>query len=107
MTDTATATAKAPAKAARKAKAPAKAKTTAKAPAKTKAAPKALGRQGTVTIKDKAFVYGAEGSERRKSWDALTNLKGTKTLAAYKAAGGKTKYLNRWVAAGAIAIKAA
>lgn len=81
-------------------------KTQTKAKA-AKAQPKARGLQGTVTIKDKSFTYGAEGTERRKSWDALANQKGTKTLAKFKAAGGKVKYLKRWEAQGAIVVKAA
>lgn len=94
-----------------KAKAPAtkamKAVVKALAP-KAKATPKPRGLQGVVTITDSKFVYGAEGSVRRASWDALAKLPANgRTLAAYKAAGGRTKYLARWVAAGAITIKGA
>lgn len=78
-----------------------------KAPAKAKE-PKARGLQGIVTITDPKFVYGAEGTVRRLSWEALAKLPANgRTLAAYKAAGGRTKYLKRWEAAGAITIKAA
>lgn len=101
--------AKTPAKA-KSAKAPAKAPAkvkSAKAPAQPKA-PKPRGKQGFVTIKDPKFVYGAEGSVRRQSWDALAKLPAKeRTLAAYKANGGRTKYLARWEAAGAITIQGA
>ena len=95
-----------------KAKAPAqpkapKAKAPAKAPAQPKA-PKPRGLQGTVVINDPKFVFGAEGSVRRRSWDALAKLPAAqRTLAAYKAAGGLTKYIKRWQAAGVITVKGA
>lgn len=75
--------------------------TTAKAPAKATPASKT-----PVTIVDKAFVFGAPGTVRRTSWDALAKQKGVKTVEAYKAAGGATKYLARWEKAGAIKIAA-
>jgi hypothetical protein len=89
---------------AKTAKAPAKAKT-AKAPAK--AEPKARGLQGVITITDTKFVYGTEGTERRRSWDALSKQTGTRTIQRFKELGGRVKYLKRWQAAGVITIKGA
>jgi hypothetical protein len=82
----------------------AKAKT-AKAPAK--AEPKARGLQGVITITDTKFVYGTEGTERRRSWDALSKQTGTRTIQRFKELGGRVKYLKRWQAAGVITIKGA
>lgn len=79
-----------------------KAKTDAKAERKAKRAEKAAPKADDnrkVTIVDKKFTYGREGSSRRSAWDAL---KSGMTVAAYIAAGGKAKYLPRWVAANAI-----
>lgn len=59
-----------------------------------------------ITILDKKFVFGGEGTKRRASWDALATQKGRKTVTAYKANGGATKYLARWAKAGAIQIAA-
>jgi hypothetical protein len=95
--------------------APAVKPATAKAPtapkakvAKAPTAPKARGLQGLVTITDPKFVFGAEGSARRASWDALAKLPAKdRTLAAFKAAGGRVKYLKRWQSAGVITIKGA
>ena len=86
------------------------AKTKAAVRAKAKAAPakaeEAKAKVRTITILKKDFTFGREGTVRRASWDALTSIKGTKTDAAYKANGGKTKYLRRWAAAGVIQIAA-
>lgn len=109
------AAAKAPVKAPKAVKAPAKApkaKQPTQSPkattAKVKAAPKARGKQGIVTINDPKFVFGGEGSVRRASWDALSKLPAAqRTLAAYKAAGGLTKYIKRWESAGVITVKGA
>lgn len=74
-----------------------------KAEAKPKAAPKAKEAKAEadrkITILDKKYVYGGEGSLRRASWDAC---KASKTTAEYKAKGGAAKYLSRFEAAGAI-----
>lgn len=69
-----------------------------KAEKTAKAAPKADDNR-KITILDKKFTYGREGSSRRQSWDAV---KGSKTVADYAAKGGALKYLPRWAAAGAI-----
>lgn len=71
------------------------------APAK---APKA--KATGIKIVDPKFTFGREGSVRRASWTALTSIKGAKTVEAYKANGGKAKYLPRWQKAGAIQIAA-
>lgn len=70
----------------------------AKAARASKAAPKADDAR-KITIVDKAFVFGREGSARNAAWLTCTK---SKTVAAYAAAGGALKYLPRWVAAGAI-----
>lgn len=67
-------------------------------------APKA--KATVIKILDSKFVYGAPGTVRRSSWDALATQKGVKTREAYKANGGKAKYLPRWVKAGVIQIAA-
>lgn len=63
-----------------------------------KAAPKA-GDKRTITVVDKGFTFGREGSARRDNWDKAVKAK---TVDAYLSAGGAAKYLPRWVAAGAI-----
>ena len=63
-----------------------------------KAAPKADDNR-KITVVDKKFTYGREGTARRASWGAC---KASKTVADYAKAGGALKYLPRWVAAGAI-----
>jgi hypothetical protein len=77
----------------------------AKAPKADRAAPKADDARN-ITVVDKQFTFGAEGTERRRSWDACVATAkrgaGTNTVAAYAAAGGKLKYLGRWAAAGKI-----
>lgn len=80
-------------------KAPAKAKKEErKAAREASAAPKADDTR-KITIVDKKFTYGKEGSARNASWLACTKAK---TVADYAKAGGAVKYLPRWVAAGAI-----
>ena len=69
-----------------------------KADRAAKAAPKADDNR-KITIVDKKFSYGKEGSARNASWLAC---KGSKTVAEYAAKGGALKYLPRWVSAGAI-----
>lgn len=86
-------------------KAPAKeAKATAKAERKAaraaKAAPKADDTR-KIKVLDKKFSFGGEGTSRRAAWDAVAN---GRTVAEFVKAGGKVKYLPRWVAAGAIAL---
>lgn len=63
-----------------------------------RAAPKA-GDDRKITVLDKAFTFGAEGTERRQSWDKCAKAK---TVADYLAAGGKAKYLPRWAGSGVI-----
>jgi hypothetical protein len=63
-----------------------------------RAAPKADDNR-KITIVDKKFTYGAEGTARRNCWDVC---KASKTVAEYVQKGGKAKYLPRWVQAGAI-----
>lgn len=53
-----------------------------------------------ITITNKENPY-REGSNRAASFNAL---KGAKTVEDYKTAGGKTKYLSRWVDEGRIAL---
>lgn len=79
--------------------------TKAKAPAKV-AAKTAKAKATAIKILDPKFVYGREGTVRRKSWDALVTQKGAKTRESYIANGGKAKYLPRWQKAGAIQIAA-
>jgi hypothetical protein len=74
------------------------AKAERKAKAATTAAPKADDAR-KITVVDKKFTYGKEGSSRNASWIACTKAK---TVADYAKAGGAVKYLPRWVAAGAI-----
>lgn len=57
-----------------------------------------------VTIKDKDFTFGGEGTKRRESWEALIGQRGTRTLEKYLERGGKRKYIKRWEKAGAIAL---
>lgn len=91
-------------------KAPAKktAATKAKANAKAKEPTKTEQRDARViTLKDKEFVYGGEGTTRRKSWDALAKAfgkNGKATVGEFKENGGAVKYLSRWEGAKAIAI---
>ena len=53
-----------------------------------------------ITITNKENPY-REGSNRAASFNAL---KGAKTVEDYKTAGGKTKYLSRWVDEGRITL---
>lgn len=53
-----------------------------------------------ITITNKENPY-REGSNRAASFNAL---KGAKTVEDYKTAGGKTKYLSRWVEEGRITL---
>lgn len=69
-----------------------------KAATAAKAAPKSDDAR-KITVLDKKFTYGKEGTTRRSSWDACTKAK---TVADYAAAGGALKYLPRWAASGAI-----
>lgn len=73
-------------------------KAAAKVARAAKAAPKA-DDQRKITIVDKKFTFGGDGTARRESWDAC---KAAKSVADYLKAGGKAKYLPRWVSAGAI-----
>lgn len=63
-----------------------------------RAAPKADDER-KITIVDKKFSFGREGSARNASWLAC---KKSKTVAEYADKGGALKYLPRWVSAGAI-----
>ncbi len=85
-------------KAAEKAKAKAEKKAARVAERKAKAAPKADDTR-KITIVDKKFTFGREGTARNMSWIACTK---SKTVSAYAKAGGALKYLPRWEAAGAI-----
>lgn len=77
-------------------------KTARKAERAAKAAPKADDTR-RISILDKKFTFGGEGTARRASWDFATAVAKAKgTAADYIAKGGKAKYLPRWVAAGAI-----
>jgi len=80
-----------------KAQATKAAKVTARA---ERAAPKA-GDTRKITIVDKKFTFGREGSARHDSWTACTT---SKTVTEYLAKGGKAKYLPRWVAAKVITL---
>lgn len=85
--------------AAAKGAAPAKAAKTA-AKAERKAKSEAVNTDSTkITILNKDFTFGREGSGRNLSWIAA---KKAKTVGAYIAAGGARKYLARWQSAGAI-----
>lgn len=78
------------------------AKETRKAERAAKAAPKADDNR-RISIADKKFTFGADGTARRSSWDAcVKTAKAKGTAADYIKAGGKAKYLPRWVSAGAI-----
>jgi hypothetical protein len=67
-----------------------------------KAAPKADDTR-RISIVDRKFSYGGEGTARRACWDAAVKVAKAKgNVQAYIAAGGKAKYLPRWVSAGAI-----
>lgn len=70
----------------------------AKAARAARAAPKADDTR-KITILDKNYTFGREGSARNASWAACTKAK---TVADYAKAGGALKYLPRWVAAKAI-----
>jgi hypothetical protein len=59
-----------------------------------KAAPKADDTRA-ITLLVKDYVFGKEGTARRKSWDICVK---SNTVAAYIKAGGAAKYLPRWVA---------
>ena len=91
----------------RKAAAPAKAtkadkKAERKAARAAKAAPKADDTR-RITIADKKFSFGGEGTARRTCWDvAVAVAKAKGTVADYIGKGGKAKYLPRWVSAGGI-----
>lgn len=69
-----------------------------KAERASRAAPKADDTR-KITVLNKAFTFGAEGTARNMSWLAC---KSSKTVAEYAAKGGALKYLPRWAAAGAI-----
>jgi hypothetical protein len=69
-----------------------------KAERAAKSAPKADDNR-KITILNKKFEFGREGTARRLSWDTCMK---SKTVADYAAAGGKLKYLPRWATAGAI-----
>lgn len=69
-----------------------------KAERSAKAVPKADDNR-KITIVDKNFTFGREGTARNLSWLAC---KKAKTVAEYAKAGGALKYLPRWVSAGAI-----
>lgn len=69
-----------------------------KAARAAKAAPKADDAR-KIKLVDKKYSYGGEGTARRASWDAARS---SATVQAYLKAGGKAKYLPRFVAAGAI-----
>lgn len=71
-----------------------------KAARKANAAPKADDNR-KITVLDKNYTFGREGSARNASWVACTKAK---TVADYAKAGGALKYLPRWVAAKAIKI---
>lgn len=78
-------------------------KATRKSERAAKAAPKADDNR-KLKLLDKKFSFGGEGTARRACWDALlATAKAKGTVADYIAAGGKAKYLPRWVSAGAIA----
>lgn len=67
----------------------------------TKAAP--IANDVAIKIVDKKFVFGAEGSKRRQSWNALKGIKGKATVGKYLERGGARKYVARWANAGVIA----
>jgi hypothetical protein len=69
--------------------------------AKGNATPKADDPRSIVHLR-KDYVFGAEGTARRASWDTCVK---SKTVAAYLASGGKAKYLPRWVSAGVIKLE--
>lgn len=71
---------------------------TKKAEREAKATPKADDTR-EITLVDKDFNFGREGTSRNLSWLAC---KKSETVADYIAAGGAGKYLPRWVSAGAI-----
>lgn len=72
----------------------------AKGKAERKAKREAVSTETTrITILNKAFVFGREGSTRNACWQ--TCLK-SKTVGDYLGNGGAKKYLPRWEAAGAI-----
>lgn len=81
-------------------KAPAKAAAPAKAKA-DKAPKKTADDTRKLTIVDKKFTFGGEGTSRRAAWDACAKAK---TVADYISAGGARKYLARWEKAGAIKV---
>lgn len=81
-------------------------------PAKSKGNPEALAKARAaraeagpdvrkITVKNKENPY-RDGSGRAAAFDAL---KGAKTVEDYKSAGGKVKYLSRWVEEGRIELK--
>lgn len=65
------------------------------------AAPKADDPRKIVHLRND-YVFGAEGTARRASWDACVKAK---SVADYVSAGGKVKYLPRWVAAKVIKLE--
>lgn len=65
------------------------------------AAPIATDDARSITVTNKEYTYGRPGSARAAAW-AVCAAPTTKTVADYAQAGGKVKYLPRWVAAGAI-----
>lgn len=73
-----------------------------KAERAAKAAPKADDAR-KITIVDRKFTFGGDGTARRQCWDAcVATAKAKGTVADYIARGGKAKYLPRWAASGAI-----
>jgi hypothetical protein len=52
-----------------------------------------------ITIVNKAYVFGRDGSARQACWQACLR---SKTVGEYLSAGGAKKYLPRWEQAGAI-----
>lgn len=55
-----------------------------------------------ITIVDKDFTFGKEGTARNRAWLAC---KKSKTVGEYLKNGGVKKYLARWEKAGAIKVK--
>lgn len=72
----------------------------ATAKAERKAKREAVSTDSTrITIVNKAFVFGREGSTRNACWQTCLR---SKTVGDYLGNGGAKKYLARWEAAGAI-----
>lgn len=72
----------------------------AKGKAERKAKREAVSTETTkITILNKAYVFGREGSTRNANWQTCLR---SKTVGDYLANGGLKKYLPRWEQAGAI-----